>query len=92
MSKKRDRITYDLFQKYRFTFVLHVPILTVNKMDEPYALKSSVNGVHGYPPRTMAIVVFIMEEFHLIYRGAVACLNKHREKVKAMGLNLAAVS
>ena len=87
MSKKRDQRVYDLFQKYRFTFVLRVLILIVNNLDGPYGLKASVSGVHGYPPRAMAIFVFIMEEFHLTYRGAVGYLNGHREKLKAMGLN-----
>ena len=87
MSKKRDQRAYDLFQKYRFTFVLRVLIVIVNKLDEPYTLKPSVSGVHGYPPRSMAIFVFIMEELHLTYRGAVGYLNEHREKLKAMGLS-----
>ena len=35
----------------------------------------------------MAITVFVTEGFHLAHRGAVAYLNRHREKLKAMGLN-----
>ena len=46
-----------------------------------------MSGVHGYPPSAMAIAVFIMEEFHLTYRGAAAYLNGHRDKLKTMGLN-----
>lgn len=87
MSKKRDQRAYDLFQKYRFTFVLHILIIIVNKLDEPYTLKPSVSGVHGYPPRAMAIVIFMMEELHLTYRGAVGYLNGHCEKLKAIGLD-----
>ena len=87
MSKKRDQRVYDLYQKYRFTFVLNILILIVNKPDEPYTLKPSVSGVHRYPPRAMALVVFMMEELYLTYRGAVGYLNGHRDKLKAMGLN-----
>ena len=69
-------------QKYRFTFVLRVVILIV---DKPRCTQAF--GDHRCPPRAMAIVVFMTEELHLTYRGAVAYLNEHRYKLKAMGLN-----
>ena len=60
MMEKRGQRAYDLAQKYRFTFVLHVVIPIVNKLVEPYALNPSViTDTH------QDIVVFMMEELYL---------------------------
>lgn len=87
MDKKRDQRAYDLFQKYRFTFILFVIIRIANKHEEPYLLRPSVSGVHGYPPRAMVIIVFMMEELHLTYRGVTGYLNAHHQTLKKLGLN-----
>ena len=82
MDKKRDQRAYDLFQKYRITMVLFAVVTIAGMLSEPYRLKPSVSGPHGYPPRAMAVIVFMMEDTHLTYRGMVGYLNDHRQIVR----------
>ena len=84
---KRDQRAYDLFQKYRFTVVLFVVTRIAGMMDAPYRIKPSVSGPRGYPPRAMGVIVFMMEELHLTYRGMVGYLNEHRQTLQKLGLN-----
>ena len=87
MNNPRDQKTYDLFQQYRFTFVMFVIVRIAGNLEAPYSLKPSVSGVHGYAPRSMAVIVFMMEELHLPYRGMVGYLNAHRKTLEKLGLN-----
>ena len=60
-DNKRDQRAYDLFQKYRFTVVLFVVTRIAGMMDAPYRIRPSVSGPRGYPPRAMAVIVFMLE-------------------------------
>ena len=60
-DNKRDQRASEQFQKYRFTVVLIVVARIAGMMDAPYRLKPSVSGPRGYPPRAMAVIVFMME-------------------------------